>query len=114
MIIGYLDIICIPFEAKAYAPLVIDGDRVLSLSVARKGVQAIARRNLQVIERGGEIDVFQPTQGPLQYVRRQFFRLAAYVKLLRVSVRKSLYHGHHCNASRDGCQQYFMTYPIRA
>jgi hypothetical protein len=46
MIVCDLDLVCVPIrETKAYSPLIIDGDRVLTLPVSSQAMQTIARRN---------------------------------------------------------------------
>jgi hypothetical protein len=53
-----------------------------------QGMQAIARRCLQVTETGSQVDVFQTPDGPAQEVGRKPFRLARQGERLRVLVGK--------------------------
>ncbi len=48
---------------KAHAPLVVDADAVLPLSVAQQRLQAVARRNAQVVQRRSPIQHGQLAQG---------------------------------------------------
>jgi hypothetical protein len=43
-------------EPEADAPLVVDGDRMLSFSVSAEFVEPIARRNPKVIQTRGQIE----------------------------------------------------------
>jgi hypothetical protein len=46
MVVGHLDLICIAiFKAKADSPLLIDVDRVLTVSISQQGMEPIAERN---------------------------------------------------------------------
>jgi hypothetical protein len=46
-------------KPETYAPLVIDGDRILSLPFSFEFVESIAWRNLQVIQTRCQVDIFQ-------------------------------------------------------
>jgi hypothetical protein len=60
MIVRYLDIISVSVrKPEADAPLIVYGDRVLSFPVSLQGVKAAARWNLQVVEPGGELNIFE-------------------------------------------------------
>jgi hypothetical protein len=54
MIVCDLDLVCVPIrETKAYSPLIIDGDRVLTFPASSQAVQTIARRNPEIIQARG-------------------------------------------------------------
>jgi hypothetical protein len=80
-------------EAKADPPLIVDGNGELAGPVSLQGMQAIARRRLQVIQTGGQVDVFQTPDRPTQKVRRKPFRSARHKERLRVLVGKRYNHG---------------------
>ena len=93
MIIRDLDIICIAIlEAETDSPLIVDGNGKLAFSVSFQGVEVIARRCLQVIQAGGQVDVFQTSDRPTQKIRRKPFRFARHEESLRVFVGKSFNH----------------------
>jgi hypothetical protein len=93
MIICDLDIIGVSVdEAEAYPPLVIDGNRVLTLSIPPQPVQTVARGNSQVIEAGSIIDVLQASRGSFPQVARQPLGPAIHVQRLGMFVPKCLDH----------------------
>lgn len=64
MIVADLDIIRVARdEPKADTPLSIHRDRVLAMTIILERVEAIARRHLQVIQAGRQVDVFQFANG---------------------------------------------------
>jgi hypothetical protein len=93
MIVCDLDIIGVSVdEAEAYPPLVIDGNRVLTLSIPPQAVQTVARGNPQVIEAGGIIDVLQASGGSFPKIGRQPLGPAIHVQRLGMLVPKCLDH----------------------
>ncbi|APG87369.1 HigB toxin protein (plasmid) [Sinorhizobium americanum CCGM7] len=64
MVVNYFDVfdtgVC-PYEA--YAPLIIDPDRMLAFSIALKSFKSISRRGSQVIESGSTVQDRQFTNG---------------------------------------------------
>jgi hypothetical protein len=80
-------------EAETDSPLVVDGNGELAFSVSFQGMKAIAQRRLQVIQAGGQVDVFQTPDRPTQKVRRKPFRLARQEERLCVFIGKSFNHG---------------------
>ena len=67
MIVGDLNIVGVSFFPKETDPLlIIDPDTVLPFPVTGKLLQAIARRNSQVIQRHGRINNFKLPQGRRQ------------------------------------------------
>ena len=105
MIVAYLDVVGITGdESKANSPLVVDGDRVLPFSVARKRMETIAARNLQIIQPFCKVHVFKLARCSLRKLRRKSFGLTGNIQILRAPVRERLDHSFDCNVSRDECQ----------
>jgi len=72
MIICYLDVICVAFgKTEAYPPLVVNRNRKLSLPVSLQGMETVARRDPQIVDRRGKIDILQTPDGPLQNIGRK-------------------------------------------
>jgi len=93
MIVCDLDLVCVPIrETKAYSPLIIDGDRVLTFPVSSQAVQTIARRNPEIIKARGICNVLKPHGGSSPKIRWQPFGPAIQIQILRMLVRKSLDH----------------------
>jgi hypothetical protein len=93
MIVCDLDLVCVPIsEPKAYSPLIIDGDRVLTFPVSSQAVQTIARRNPEIIKARGICNVLKPHGGSSPKIRWQPFGPAIQIQILRMLVRKSLDH----------------------
>ena len=93
MVIRHLNVVRIAiFKTKAYTPLVVNGNRILSNPISLQLVKPIARRQLQVIYGCGEIKILQLAQCPLPNSRRKPLRLAAVIQLLRAFVGKCLDH----------------------
>lgn len=60
MVINDLHILsAMPRPTEADSPLIIDPNAVLPLTVAPQSLQAIARRNAQVIEASGDLELPQ-------------------------------------------------------
>jgi hypothetical protein len=86
IVVNYLDIVGIAVSPdKANAPSIIDADTVLTPAVAFQCFQAIPRRNQQVLQRAGAMEVQQfPTRDSLERaetrhvtIGEQRFRLLA-------------------------------------
>lgn len=93
MIIRNFDIVSITGnEPEAYAPLVVDGDRVLSFSVSHELVESIPRRNPKVIQARRQVDVLELSPRTPQYIWRQLFGPTGLEQFLRVPVCKALDH----------------------
>jgi hypothetical protein len=73
-------------EAKTDSPLIVDGNGELAFPVSFQGVEAIARRRLQVVQAGGQVDVFQTSDCPSQNIRRKPFRFTRHEESLCVFV----------------------------
>lgn len=98
MIICNLDIIGITVnEPEADAPLVVDGDGVLSFPIPRQRVKPIARRNFKIIEARCQVDVFKLPFRPSRDIRCQSFRPAGRVQFLCVFVCERLDHPSSVN-----------------
>ena len=93
MVVRNLDVVGIPVdEPETDAPLVVDGDGMLSFPVSLKFVESVAGRNLQVLEARRQVDVLQLSRRPLGDLLWKPFRLTRRVQLLRVPVRERLDH----------------------
>ena len=93
MIVCDLDIVGITIdEPEAYAPLVVDGDGVLSFSVPTKLVQPIVWRNLKVVQARSQVNVLKLAPRPSHNIRREPFLLAGHVQFLTVFVCERLDH----------------------
>jgi len=93
VIVRYFDIVRITInEAETDAPLVVDGNRVLSSSVSAELVKPIPRRNAQIIEARGQVDVLQFSSRTPCYVGRQPPRTAPREQPLRLLVREGSDH----------------------
>jgi hypothetical protein len=47
----------IVYPAEVNTPLIIDGDRTLSLAVAFQGMQSVAQRHLEIAQAARQMDV---------------------------------------------------------
>lgn len=93
MIIRNFDIVSITGnEPEANAPLVIDGDRVLSFAVSPELVESIPRRSPKVIQERRQVDVLELSPRPPQYVWRQLLGPTSREQFLRVPVCEALDH----------------------
>ena len=77
---------------------------MLAPAVATERVKAIAGRYFEIIERLGQIDVFQSANRSSHEVCRDPSGKAGDVELMSLSIRECLDHMANCNASRDACQ----------
>jgi hypothetical protein len=55
-------------KPEAYAPLVVDGNRVLSFSVSPELVESIVRRDPKVIQTRRQVDILQLSPRLTQYI----------------------------------------------
>jgi len=93
MIISYFNIMRIAIlEKKTDSPLIVDGNGVLSLPFSLQGMKVIARWNLQIIQAGSKINIFQAACGPSQQIRLQPPRFARYEEIPCVFVCKRFNH----------------------
>ena len=79
-------------EPKADAPLVVDGNGVLSLPVPRKFMKPVAWRNIQVVQARRQVKVLKLARRPPCDLRRKTSRLASCIQVLRMPVRERLDH----------------------
>jgi hypothetical protein len=93
MIVGYLDVKCLAvFPAKTYPPLIINGYGIKAGTISLQCMKAVAWRNLQVVEAGCQINIFQTANRPADDIRGQTPRLTSEVELLSVLVSECLDH----------------------
>ena len=108
MVVRNLDVVGILIDkSETHAPLVVDGDGMLSLPVPLKSMETVAGRNLQVVETGGQVNVFQLSHRPAGDLPRKPSRLARGVQLPRVPVRERLDHSSKvtCHVTLDNQPQ---------
>jgi hypothetical protein len=87
MIITDFDIVGIAVnKPEADAPLIIDGDGMLTFSVAPESVKPIAGRYLQVFQLSGEIQILKLSRCSSGDFRREPLSRAGGVHILRTSV----------------------------
>jgi hypothetical protein len=71
MVIRNFYIVCITFvKFETDSPLIVDRYGVLPFSITLKRMEPIAWRHLQIVQASGQIDVFQPTNGSFDDIRR--------------------------------------------
>ena len=93
MVIGDLNIECIAIlESKTYAPLIVDPDRMLTLSVPLKLVKLVSGRRLEILQSRRYINVLEFSPCPPTDIRRKPARPSGDVNLLGVSICKGLDH----------------------
>lgn len=93
MIVHYLDVVGIstlPF--KTDAPLIVNADTVLSLSVARQFFEAIRRRYVQILQDLGSVQNLKFPSSNLLDTLRKLARELAIEYSSRFSARESLDH----------------------
>lgn len=106
VVIRNLDIVRITLaETKADSPLVIDRDRVLSLSIANQRMQSVARRHPKILETSREIDVLELPSSASKEVGRKAPSLSSDEQRLRFAIGERLDHPLYCILSRDTFQQ---------
>ena len=94
VVVAELDIVGVTVcKPKAEAKLVIDRDRVLPLTVAFKQMEAVAGRDLEVLDPRGRVHLFQFARSSLCHLRWHAARFACQVQLLRLLVSERLDHG---------------------
>ena len=93
MIVGYFHIKCVAvFPMKTYPPLVINGYGIQAGTISLQSMQAIAGWNLQVVEAGRQVNIFQTANRPDYDIRGQAPRLTGEEEFLRVLVGERLDH----------------------
>jgi len=102
MVVTDLNVICIAIlEAKTYAPLIIDRNRMLAFTIARQFMQSISRRRSKIFQDGGKIDILQLSRRALRNICCKATGLTGFIQVPGTLVSKRLDHGEECNASRD-------------
>jgi hypothetical protein len=81
------------FPAKADAPTIIDPDAVLPLPISFQSLQAVRRRDTQVLQRLGSIEHSQLPQRNTMDVRPESTHRLAIEKSLSLSRSKRSDHG---------------------
>jgi len=94
MVVNNLDLVRVPVPpAETNAPLIIDANTVLTRAVSFEFLQAIARRDSQVLELLGGINETElPKHRPMEVSRKAPHGLAL-EEPLRVPIGKALDHG---------------------
>jgi hypothetical protein len=93
VIIRDFNVVCITIlEAKTDSPLIVDGNSELACPISFQGMEATARRRLQVIQTGGQVDVFQPSDCSAQKIRSKPLRFACHEESVRMLVGKRFNH----------------------
>jgi hypothetical protein len=89
VVVRDLDIEGIPvLEPEADAPLIVDGNRILALSISGELVQPVSRRHPQIADATREIDVLDFSPCPPCDLMWQSSRSPRHVELLSVPVRE--------------------------
>lgn len=93
MIVTELNVVGIAVsEAKANAPLIVDGNRVLAGAIASERMQAVAGRHPEIGDLGGCVHGFKLAHSPAGDIRRHPLGLAGAEQLLGGLVREGLDH----------------------
>jgi len=93
VVIREFNIVCVSiFKSETYAPLVVDGNRVLPLSFPLQFMKSITWRHFQILQPGREIEILQPPHCSFSNIRRKPFRLPRFVQLQCLLIRKRLNH----------------------
>jgi hypothetical protein len=93
MIITNLDVKCVTiFKAKADAPLIVDPDRILSVTITLQPLEAIARRHPQIIKPMRGMQRHQLAPGAIRDVCGQAARSVAFEELLGLLILEGSYH----------------------
>jgi len=102
-----VSVAALPLEADS--PLIIDSDAVLPFPVVLQLFEAIARRDSEVIETDGSVDLKEFSQGHPVDFRRQFFRAAPIENRFRFPASEAENHRglswlltYTVNITRDG------------
>ena len=94
VVVAELDIVGVTVcKPEAKAKLVVDRDRVRPLTVAFKQMEAVAGRDLEVLDPRGRVHLFQLARSSLCHLRWHAARFACQVQLLRLLVSERLDHG---------------------
>jgi len=98
MVIRYFNIIGVTvLKMEADSPLIINGYGILALPIPLQSMEAIAGRNIKIIQAGGQINIFQTPHSSAEQIRRKPLRLPRHVEPLGVLIGKSLNHESRLN-----------------
>jgi hypothetical protein len=99
------------FEGMAFLPtkadpeLLVDPDAVLTRAIVPECLQPVSRRNSEVLEIAGSVDLVEPPPGDDPQRRRASLprsaRVEAVVDVLGAVVAEDLYHGLRYNGRRE-------------
>lgn len=93
MIVCYFNIVSISVnESEADAPLIVDGNGVLSFPITLESMQSIAWRHLEITQACCPIQILQAADRSPYDIGRQAFRFAAEEYHLRFFVGKCFNH----------------------
>jgi hypothetical protein len=93
MIVHYLDVVGIPtVPFKTDAPLVVNANAVLTLSVARQFLEAIRQRYAQILQDLGSVQNLKPPSGNPLDILREFTRELTIEDSFRFLTREGLDH----------------------
>jgi hypothetical protein len=93
MVVAEFDMIRIAvFPDEAYAPLIVDTDRMLAGPAALQGVKTIAWRNPQIIKAYRSVECHQLPSCPLNDIRREMAGIASQEKAFSLLVAKANDH----------------------
>ncbi len=93
MVINNLDVVrhsVNPF--KTDAPLAVNADTVLRLSIANEFLKPVGRRNQKIVEFFGVVQIDKSAQGYPLYIWRQPSRETALEDFFGLSISKGCYH----------------------
>jgi hypothetical protein len=93
VVITELDVVRVAvFEPETNAPLVIDGNGMLTSAVSLERVQPIARRNTEVGDADRDVHSFELSQGTARHIRWQALGLPRTEQRLGLPVGEGLDH----------------------
>jgi len=109
VIIGNLDIECVAvIEAKANPPLVIDPDAPLPAAIMTQRFQSVRRRQAQIANLCGCIQLEEPHGGALVDLSRDTARLTARVEVFRLIISERLDHALIINNMFTNVKQLYL------
>lgn len=80
------------YKTEAEAPLIVDGDGVLSSPLPLQSMKAVAWGHFEISNSRCEIEILQFTQSSGPHIGRKALGLAIFIQLFRVLVREGLDH----------------------
>lgn len=79
-------------EPEADSPLIVDGDRVLALTVACESMKAVPRRNFEILQPRGEVHILKLAGGSSGDIGGKPFGPPPNVQFPSASIRERLDH----------------------